>query len=169
MSAHNPATFAPEQLTVTSGVDPGVTINLIDFAWIVPDLVKLSVPAVVIDNRPAPGVGGTTPLPPASDEVRATLTMHITGQVKADGTPTDTTLQAQFRRHWVYLSQHLFIPSGADALDAVYTPVDPDEDDIACRIQFATPSLGDLWPTDWVGTLNVVLPDGPLIPAAAGS
>ena len=157
--------FAPEQLTVTSGLNPAVEIDLLAPAWMVLDLARLSIPNILIDNREAPGGTGSNPLPGAELELRAALPFWITGSVDRNGIEPSISTEAQFRRHWVYLSQHLFVPSGDDALDAVYQSPDPDEDPIEFRIQFAAPDIPARWPSDWQGLLNVVLPDGALIPA----
>lgn len=169
MTAFDPDIFAPEQVLVTSGVDPGLDIPLLHPAWMVLDLVKWSVPTRVVDNRPRPGETGSVALDAAVDELRTSNRFLLTGTVDLDGEPAENA-QAQFRRHWVYLCQHLFLP--VEPLSALYTPADPDEPDIEFTIQFDTPQLNPengMWPTDWTTTLQVVLPDGPLIPAWTGS
>lgn len=161
--------FDPEQVIVTSGVDDTVDIPLLCPAWMVLDLVKWSVPTKVVDNRPKNGETGSVALDTAVDELRASNRFMLTGTVEQNGDPA-ANAQTTFRRHWVYLSQHLFLPEAP--LGAVYTPVDPDEDEIEFLIQFDTPQLnpeGGMWPTDWVTTLQVVLPNGPLIPMWSGS
>lgn len=164
--------FAPEQVTVTSGIDPMLDIPLLCPAWMVLDFVKWSVPTKVVENRPNLGGVGSVALETAVDELRTSNRFLITGTVDRDGEEVvgDDAVRTQFRRHWVYLNQHLFLPEAP--LAAVYTPPDPDEDDIEFLIQFDTPQLNPengMWPTDWTTNLQVVLPDGPLIPAWTGS
>lgn len=169
MTAFDWEMFDPEQVLVTSGVDAGVTVPLLCPAWMVLDLVKWSVPTRVIDNRPRPGEVGSVALDAGTDELRTSNRFMLTGTVDVDGAPA-ADAQVQFRRHWVYLCQHLFLPE--TPLAATYTPADPDEADIEFTIQFDTPQLNPengMWPTDWTTTLQVVLPDGPLIPAWTGS
>ena len=169
MSAFDWEIFDPEQVMVTSGVNPALDIPLLCPAWMVLDLVKWSVPTRVVENRPNLGGVGSVALDSAVEELRTSNRFLITGTVDGDGEEV-ADASVQFRRHWVYLCQHLFLPEAP--LAAVYTPVDPDEDPIEFTLQFDTPQLNPengMWPTDWTTTLQVVLPDGPLIPAAGGS
>jgi hypothetical protein len=169
MSAFDWEIFDPEQVVVTSGADPLVDIPLLCPAWMVLDLVKWSVPTKIVENRPNLGEVGSVALDSATDELRTSNRFLLTGTVDQDGAPA-TDARVQFRRHWVYLSQHLFLPEAP--LEAVYTPVDPDEDPIAFTIQFDTPQLNPengMWPTDWTTNLQVVLPGGPLVPSWGGS
>lgn len=159
--------FYPEMVEITSGLDGTTVIPMLCDAWMLLDLVKMSVPTRIIENRPFVGGTGSTPLDAATDELRTGMRFQLTGTYEQDGTPVAAAnVRAQFRRHWVFLNQHLFLP--VEPLDATYTPPDPDEDPIDFQIQFGTPDLNPengMWPTDWSTVLQVVLPGGPLIPA----
>ena len=158
--------LAPESCVVTSGFDGATAVPLLHPAWAVLDMVSWSVPPKVVENRPNLGGIGSTPLDSAVNQLSASNRIHIIGAFDPDGEPTTVAHDAQFRRNWLYLCRHLFMPK--PALSAVYTSPDPDEAPISFLIQFGTPSLdpsNGMWPTDWIGQVQVVLPDGPLVPA----
>lgn len=160
--------FSPEQLTVTSGADPGVEVDLLCPSWLVLDLADLSIPAISLDNRAAPGVPGSNELDPIEDELRVSLPFHLGGDCDRSGNAY-ARVRTGFRRNWSFLVQHLFLPSEDSALDATYQPDDPDEDPIEFRIQFGTPTITERYPSLWVGTMLVVLPDGALVSREIGS
>lgn len=161
MSRQVPEVFGIEQITVTSGFDAS-PITLRNQAWVVMEMRSLSVPQVVIDNRIAPGIVGSTELPGAELELRTSLPFQITGAVDPDG-DAHPTPQIGLRRNWLLLVQHLIRPSVDGALDAVYQSIDPDEDPIEFRIQFGTPEIPGASATEWTCNLPVVLPGGALL------
>ena len=160
-----PVLLAPEQITVTSGADPGVEITLRNGAWFFPEFDDLTNPNVVHDNRIAPGIPGRNPLPGIEDELRATLPFWLTGSWSLEGDEATTNPRAGLRRNWRYLNHHLILP--AIALNATYQSADIDEDPIEFKIQFLQPAV-TRYPGEWVGTFPVILPDGALF-AEAGS
>lgn len=161
-----PVLLAPEQVTVTSGADPMVTIDLRNRALFFPEFDDLSNPNVLFDNRVAPGIPGRNVLPGIEDELRATLPFWLTGtwDLEADAEPS-VAPRAQLRRNWRYMNEHLILPSVA--LDATYQSADEDEDPIDFQIQFLQPVV-TRYPGEWVGTIPVILPKGALI-AGSGS
>lgn len=161
--------FGGEQITVTSGIDPGVDITLRNPAWVVMETRGLSIPQVLIDNRIIPGEVGTVELPGAENELRTSLPFQITGTHFVDDTAHTVSSQIGLRRNWVYLVQHLIRPSRDGALDAVYQSIDPDEDEIEFRIQFGTPEIPDAAAADWTCNLPVVIPAGALVAEVTGS
>mgnify|MGYP000729993292 CR=1 FL=1 len=161
--------FGGENIVVTSGIDPGVTVSLRNDAWVVLETRGLSIPQVIIENRVAPGEVGSTELPGAENELRTSLPFQITGTHFVDGTAYAVSPQIGLRRNWVYLVQHLIRPSRDGALDAVYQSIDPDEAPIPFRIQFPAPEIPGGAVAEWTCNLPVVLPNGALVPEAAGS
>ncbi len=167
MSAIPASLLAPEQVTVTSGVNPGVTVTLRNEGLFFPELDDLTDPNPVYENRVAPGLSGRTALAGIEDELRATLPFWLTGHwdIEADAAPTESP-RVTLRRNWVYINHHLILPSDDAALAASYQSADVDEDPISFSIQFLQPVV-TRYPGEWVGTIPVILPGGALIPAAA--
>lgn len=168
MSALAFEALLPEQITVVSGIDEGVEIDLRCAAWSVLECGGLSIAQILIDNRTAPGATGSSPLPGAEDELRTSLPFQITGYCDPDGV-AHPTARIGLRRNWVFLTQHLFRPSATGPLSATYQSEDPDEAPIDFLIQFATPDMPTRAVTDWTCNLPVVLPHGALVPEATGS
>lgn len=172
MTAQAWGALMPEQITVTSGLDGVTEITLRNNAWIVMEMRGLTIPQILIDNRINPGGVGSTPLEGAELEVRTSLPFQMTGTVEIDNETVPTAIadgRVGLRRHWVYLTQHLFRPSIDGPLDAVYQSVDPDEDPIEFGIQFTTPEVPGRWVSEWTCNLPVVVHGGALIAEAAGS
>lgn len=172
MTAQAWGALMPEQITVTSGLDGVTEITLRNNAWIVMEMRGLTIPQILIDNRISPGGVGSTPLEGAELELRTSLPFQMTGTVEADNETVPTAIvdgRVGMRRHWVYLTQHLFRPSIEGPLDAVFQSIDPDEAEIEFGIQFATPEIPGAWVSEWTCNLPVVLHGGALIAEAAGS
>lgn len=161
-------TFGGEQITVTSGIDPGLEITLRNNAWVVMETRGLSIPQVLIENRIIPGEVGTVELPGAENELRTSLPFQMTGDYPPDGDQFADP-RVGLRRNWIYLVQHLIRPSVDGALDAVYQSIDLDEDPIEFRIQFGTPEIPGASVSEWTCNLPVTLPAGALVPEASGS
>lgn len=153
--------FDGEQLTIHH---PLGDIEMVGPAWVLTDLANLSDPAVSeAENRIAPGVAGSVPLPQIEDEVRTSCPLWVGGDVDSDGDPWPTA-QIGLRRNWAFLASRLFVPSGVSpAFDATYTPVDPDEPEIECRVQFGAPVVERRTTVQWFYKVPIVLPDGALL------
>ncbi len=160
--------FRGEQITVTSGIDPGVEVTLRNNAWVVMEARGLSIPQILIENRIIPGEVGTVELAGAETELRTTLPFQMTGDYPPEGAQYADP-RVGLRRNWIYLVQHLIRPSRDGALDAVYQSIDLDEDPIAFRIQFGTPEIPGAAVSEWTCNLPVTIPAGALVPEAAGS
>lgn len=146
--------FAPEQLVIND-------IDMLCPAWMVLDLANLWIPTVVHENRVNPGVAGSRPLDGAIDELRTTLPFYITGYCDPDGVPY-SDMRVGFRRNWRILANEVFV---AETVSCTYTPPDPEESPLTISIQVGTPAISERYPTDWMGSLPIILPYGPLIGA----
>lgn len=161
MSGQVPEVFGIEQITVTSGFDAS-PITLRNQAWVVMEMRSLSVPQVVIDNRIAPGIVGSTELPGAELELRTSLLLQMSGFCTPAGVAHPSPAIG-LRRNWLMLMTHLVRPSVDGALAASYQSADPDEDPIAFEVQFGTPEIPGASATEWTCNLPVVLPGGALL------
>ena len=94
--------FGGEQITVTSGIDPGLEITLRNNAWVVMETRGLSIPQVLIENRIIPGEVGTVELPGAENELRTSLPFQMTGDYPPDGDQFADP-RVGLRRNWIYL------------------------------------------------------------------
>lgn len=149
--------FDPEQLTIND-------VPMRCAAWMVLDLENLWIPTISFDNRVAPGVAGSVPFDGSFEEIRTSLPFWITGYCDPDGVPYDD-VRVGFRRNWRILATEVF---DAGIGTATYQSADAEEDELPFRIQVPTPTISERYPSDWKGSLAVILPDGPLIGADPG-
>jgi len=152
-----PEALLPEQLTIND-------VPMRTKAWLVLDLENLWIPTITFDNRVNPGVAGSRPFDGTVDETRTSLPFWLTGSCDPDGVPYDD-MRVGFRRNWRILASEVFTASIAEA---EYQSADPEEVELPFRIQVATPTISERYPATWVGSLSIVLPDGPLIGADPG-
>jgi hypothetical protein len=143
--------FEPEQLTANS-------VDLLGPAWLVLDLANLWQTQWFWDNRVAPGSAGTRPFNAEEDELRTSLPFWVGGGYDHNGDPHPDT-QTGFWRNWQYLSDNVW---NGYVISCTYQPPDPDADPIGFQAQFSAPQITERHPTDWKGTLGIILPSGAL-------
>ena len=142
--------FNGEQLTVND-----VTfVN--DYGWLALDLSKLWETQWAWDNRVAPGAVGSLPFNAAEDQLIVQLDLWIVGSHFVDGTHYDNP-QTGFWRNWRHLSENVWTGEPAGCY---YQPPDPTEDPIYFIGQFSAPNITERYPTDWKGTMQVILSAG---------
>ena len=141
--------FAPEQLTVND-------IDMLGPAWLVLDLANLWQTQWAWDNRIVPGVAGSIPFNAAEDDLRISLPFWVLGSHDQFGDPHPDA-QTGFWRNWQFLAENVW---NGEPAGCYYTPPDPDEDPIYFIGQFSAPQISERYPTDWKGTLPVILSGG---------
>lgn len=149
MSTYHLEAFGGEQLTPN-----GVPMRCP--AWVLLDLENLWLPQYVWDNRTAPGVDGTFAFAAAEDELRTTLPFWILGTHDWDGYPYEDS-RVGFRRNWLYLLDNVFT---GEVVATEYQSGDPDEPPTTFGMQFSAPTFSERYPSDWKGTVAVILPSG---------
>lgn len=149
--------FGGEQLTAN-----GVTL-VNGWGWLALDLSKLWETQWFWDNRVAPGVSGSLPFVAAEDELKVSLDFWIVGTHFFDGTPYDDPKKG-FWRNWQYLAENVW---NGQVVGSTYQPPDPEESPINITTQFSAPSISERYPTDWKGTLQVIVSGGAVRPVGS--